>query len=136
MASFVAAPENLASIRRYVEESALSLQADPAAVDDMVQAVDEAATNIIFHGYAGKPGKLEIGITREEASLVARLRDWAIPFDPTQFPPPDLSSPLEKRNPGGLGICLIRQFVDQVKYQAITQGGNELILIKKAFNNA
>jgi len=133
MASFVANPENLALIRRFVDEIGRGLQADQAAVDDMVQAVDEAAANIIFHGYAGKPGALEIDITREEAALVVRLRDWTAHFDPTRFPPPDLSIPLEKRHPGGLGIYLIYQYVDQVKYRAIPQGGNELILVKKAF---
>jgi serine/threonine-protein kinase RsbW len=133
MASFVADPENLAAIRRFVEESARRLQADRAAVDDMVQAVDEAATNIMIHGYEGKPGKLAIDITRDEKSLSVRIRDWATPFDPTQYPTPDLSSSLEERHPGGLGIFLMRQYVDQVKYQAMDQGGNELILLKKAF---
>ncbi len=133
MASFFAKPENLASIRRFVDETGRGLRADQGAVDDMVQAVDEAAANIIFHGYAGKPGALEIDITREEASLVVRLRDRAAQFDPTRFPPPNLSAPLEKRHPGGLGIYLIHQFVDQVKYRAIPQGGNELTLVKKAF---
>jgi serine/threonine-protein kinase RsbW len=133
MTFFIAEAGNLAEIRRFVDETAQMLRADQAAIDDMVQAVDEAAANIIFHGYAGKSGILEIDVTREDASLVVRLRDQAAQFDPTRIPAPDLTTPFMKRRPGGLGIYLIHRYVDQVQYRAITQGGNELTLIKKAF---
>jgi len=132
-ASFAAELENLAVIRRFAEETAQSLQANQAAIDDMIQAVDEAVTNIIVHGYAGRPGTIEVRVKRAGNSLVVRLRDQAPRFDPTAVPPPNLTLPLEKRRPGGLGVHLIRQFVDQVRYRAAPQGGNELTLVKKAF---
>jgi len=132
-ASFVAERENLAVIRRFVEEMSQDLGADQAATDDMIQAVDEAVTNIIVHGYAGRSGMIEIQVKRDRDSLVVCLRDQAPRFDPTTLPPPDLISPLEKRRLGGLGVYLIRQFVDQVHYRAMPQGGNELTLVKRAF---
>jgi serine/threonine-protein kinase RsbW len=132
-ATYTAVLDNLALIRRYVAKIACDLQAEQAAIDDMVQAVDEAVANIILHGYAGKPGALEIEVSREDTLLVVRLRDQASQFDPTRVPPPDLSTPLEKRPLGGLGIYLINQFVDQLQYRAIPQDGNELTLMKKAF---
>jgi serine/threonine-protein kinase RsbW len=133
MAFFQADLKNLSSIRTFVELTARELQADQAAIDDMVQAVDEAATNIITHGYAGNQGRLEIDVKKEDRSLVVYLRDGTVQFDPTKFPPPDLSIPLEERPPGGLGIYLINQCVDKLRYRALPQGGNELILVKKAF---
>jgi serine/threonine-protein kinase RsbW len=133
MAFFNAEVGNLAVIRRFVEETSQQMGADQNAIDDMIQAVDEAAANIIIHGYAGSSGILEIDITREDASLVVRLRDQAAQFDPTRIPAPDLSIPWTKRRPGGLGVYLIHQYVDKVMYRARPQGGNELTLIKKAF---
>ena len=132
-ASFTAELENLVLIRRFVEKTAQNLQADQAAIDDIIQAVDEAACNIIVHGYAAKPGIIEIEVKRERDTLAVRLRDQAAQFDPTTVPPPDLTIPLEKRCPGGLGIHLIREYMDQVRYLAMPQGGNELTLGKKAF---
>jgi len=132
-ASFAAELENLAVIRRFAEETAQSLQANQAAIDDMLQAVDEAVTNIIVHGYAGRPGTIEAQVKRAGDSLIVRLRDQAPRFDPTTVRPPDLTLPLEKRRPGGLGVHLIRHFVDQVHYHTAPQGGNELTLVKKAF---
>jgi len=132
-ASFAAELENLTVIRRFAEETAQGLQARQAAINDMIQAVDEAVTNIIVHGYAGRPGPIEVELKRESDSLVVCLRDQAPRFDPTTVPSPDLTLALEKRGPGGLGLYLIRQFVDQVRYRAMPQGGNELTLVKKAF---
>jgi serine/threonine-protein kinase RsbW len=132
-ASFAAKLENLVLIRRFVEKTARSLQADQAAIDDVIQAVDEAATNIIIHGYAGKPGMIDVEVKREVDSLIVHLLDQAPQFDPTTVPPPDLTLPLEKRRPGGLGIHLIREYMDQVRYLAMPQVGNKLTMVKKAF---
>lgn len=122
---------NLAVIRRFVEETATALKADCGAIDDMIQAVDESATNIIVHGYQGRPGHIEIEVTQEGNVLVVRLRDQAHLFDPTRAPPPDLTLPLERRRVGGLGIHLTRQFTDSMTYRITSEGGNELTLRKK-----
>ena len=122
---------NLAVIRRFVEETATALKADRRAIDDMIQAVDESATNIIVHGYRGRPGHIEIEVTQEGNVLVVRLRDQAPLFDPTRAPPSDVTLPLERRRFGGLGIHLTRRFTDSVTYRITSEGGNELTLRKK-----
>lgn len=119
-------------IRRFVEEKAAALEADPEAISAVVQAVDEAATNIIVHGYQKEPGIIEIEIWGEGDAFVVRLRDQAPPFDPTTLPEPDLSLSLEERPFGGLGVFLIKQFMDEMRYRVTPQGGNELTLVKKS----
>jgi serine/threonine-protein kinase RsbW len=131
--SFSAELDNLAVIRLYIEETAQAYQAQNKAVGDLIQAVDEAVTNIIVHGYLGKPGQIELEVERENEFLVVRIRDQAPYFDPTVVPPPDLSLPLQKRPLGGLGVHLMRVFVDEMRYSALSQGGNELTLAKRAF---
>ncbi len=123
---------NLGAMRRFVEESTLSLFADARTAYALVHAVDECTTNIIEHGYGHQPGSIEIEINRVGDNLVIVLRDHAPPFDPTGVPPPDLTRPLEQREPGGLGIYLTRQMVDQWHYRTLPDGGNELTLIKLA----
>jgi serine/threonine-protein kinase RsbW len=122
---------NLAVIRRFVEETATALKANRDAIDDMIQAVDESATNIIVHGYRDQPGHIEIEMTQEGNALVVRLRDQAPLFDPTRAPPCDVTLPLERRRFGGLGIHLTRRFTDSVTYRTTSEGGNELTLRKK-----
>ena len=122
---------NLGKIRHFVEDSTLSLSANENTAYALAHAVDECATNIIEHGYRGRPGTIEIEIDRAGDNLTIVLRDHAPPFDPTGVPPPDLTRPLEEREPGGLGIYLARQMVDQWHYRALSDG-NELTLIKQA----
>jgi serine/threonine-protein kinase RsbW len=123
--------KNLSSIRTFVEEEAAALGAQPKAVADMLLAVDEAATNIMVHGYQGRPGAIEIEVSRRQDDLVVRLRDQAAPFDPNQVPPPDLTLPLEERPIGGLGVYLITRLMDEMQHRIRPEGGNELILVKK-----
>ncbi len=122
---------NLRIIRRFLEEKATALGANPEALYDVILAVDEAATNIMVHGYCGQPGPIEIQVGREGDSLLVRLRDRATPFDPHDVPPPDLSLPLEERPIGGMGVYMMKQLVDHVIHFVPPQGGNELTLIKK-----
>jgi serine/threonine-protein kinase RsbW len=122
---------NLTTIRRFVSEAATNLGAEHAAIDDMIQAVDESVTNIIVHGYEGQPGTIEIEVAREEDNLAVRIRDYAPPFDPTTHPAPDLTLPLERRRLGGMGIHLSRKCTDAVIYRVTPDGANELTLLKK-----
>ncbi len=127
--------KRLGAIRRFVEEAAAGMGVDTQAIADMVQAVDEAATNIITHAYRGRPGSIDLDVELEGEWLVVRLRDQGPPFDPTKFPRPDLTVPLERRKPGGLGIHLMRSFTDSMAWRRTPEGGNELTLTKRATAN-
>jgi serine/threonine-protein kinase RsbW len=122
--------ENLSAIRDFVEDAATRLHAAPAAIPNIVLAVDEMVTNIIEHGYRGQPGSIEIDVSTREDALIIQLRDQAPPFDPTIVPPPNLSIPFDERTPGGLGIYLTRKVMDDVQHRATAVHGNDLTLIK------
>jgi len=136
----IAEVKNLSEIRRFVQEKASALVLDslrqglvldPAVIPNVILAVDEAVSNIIVHGYQGQGGAIEIEVSREGDALVIRIRDEAAPFDPTIVPPPDVTLPLAQRIPGGLGIHLIRQIMDEMTHRVTSQGGNELTLVKR-----
>jgi serine/threonine-protein kinase RsbW len=128
---FVAAQvENLAEIRRFVREEAAALGAVEEAICDLELAIDEAACNIICHGYEGLGGIIQVAVERDGDRLIVRLCDEAPLFDPTRYPLPNVTLPLEQRPLGGLGIFLIRQSVDEIAYRVPPEGGNELTLIK------
>lgn len=122
---------NLAVIRRFVKEAATALEVEPSLIPKLQLAVDEAATNIILHGYRNQDGNLEIELEHAGPDLVIRLRDEAAPFDPTLLPAPDVTLPLAERSPGGLGVYLIRRTMDEVLHRLTASGGNELTLIKR-----
>ncbi len=129
----VAELRDLAAIRDFIGGAAASLNVDLPVIPDILQAVDESATNIIVHGYRGRPGQIDIDVKREGNFLVVRLRDQATPFDPTTVPDPDVTLPLDERPIGGLGVYLTRRLMDAMTHRVTPQGGNELTLAKKAF---
>jgi len=62
--------------------------------------------------------------------LVIKIRDWGKPFDPDSVSPPDTESELSERKLGGLGVFLMRQMMDEVRYVFHPRRYNELIMIK------
>ncbi len=123
--------KDLADIRHFVTVTGTQVSLESNVIAALRQAVDEAVSNILLHGYQGQAGPLRLDIGRKGADLWIRLRDEAPPFDPTQVPPPDSTIPLPLRPPGGLGLPLIRQAIDELRYRPLPDTGNELTLIKR-----
>ena len=121
----------LAVLQQFVEEQVRLLEVESSAVYDVLLAVDELAMNIVVHGYRDERGTIEVEMRTVGDALEVRLRDQAPPFDPTRVPTPDTTLPLELRPPGGMGILLVRHFMDSMVHRILPEGGNELILIKK-----
>ena len=124
-------PNVLKDMRQFTAACARSAGFDERESAGIVLAVDEAASNIIQHGYNGKPGWIEIEVEISEG-LVVRLIDQAAPFDPCTVPEPNLALPLSRRPVGKLGVYLMRKNVDQVRHRPLPDGGNELTLIKRS----
>jgi serine/threonine-protein kinase RsbW len=123
---------NLRAIRSFVDEQARLVSVPQRRIDDLVLAVDEAATNIVLHGYEGRVNTassvIEIEVQFQDHVFSVTLRDQAPPFDPTATPVVDELPPLDERGPGGLGIFLIRKSVDEFRYRRTPTGWNELTL--------
>ncbi|HSL76052.1 MAG TPA: ATP-binding protein, partial [Candidatus Limnocylindrales bacterium] len=120
--------ERLAELRAAVREVAERWDAPPDCTGDLVQAIDEAATNIIRYGYRGEPGEIEMTADLHGDDIVITLADRAPAFDPVMVPPPDLSVPPLHRKPGGMGVHLMRLSTDSMEHRARPGGGNILTL--------
>ena len=119
----------MAEIRAFVRTAATDAGASPDVVADAVQAIDEAATNVVVHGYRGAPGELEVHSAVRDGRIELRLLDRAPTFDPSSVPEPDLAVPPLERRPGGMGVHLIRAATDETRHHPRPGGGNELILV-------
>ncbi len=85
--------------------------------DDLLLALDEAASNVILHGYAGAPGEVLVRARAAPGGVELLVADRAPPFDPLAAPLPDLDAPLEDRPTGGLGVYLIRRLMERAEYR-------------------
>ena len=120
----------LAEVRAAVRDVARACEAPATCMDDLVQAVDEAVTNTIVHGYSGEPGTIDLTAELVGDDIVITIEDRASLFDPTSVPSPDLSVPPQHRRPGGMGVHLIRSAVDSMEHRPRPGGGNILVLTR------
>ena len=123
--------DHVADVRGLIREVAGACDAPKPCMDDLVQAVDEAATNVILHGYRSTPGWIDVAAERIGDRIVVTVTDEAPSFDPTAVPEPDLSIPPKRRRPGGMGIHLIREATDRLEHESRPGGGNILTLDRR-----
>ena len=92
---------------------------------------EELVVNVASYAYPdGADDYLDVEIIRDEGHITLRFRDGGVPFNPLEREAPDTSLPIEERPIGGLGIYLVRQFMDTVEYE-YTNGENILTVKKK-----
>ena len=91
-------------------------------------ALDELITNTVSYGLRGvaRP-RIEVGLQVHDSWLVLSIVDNGEKFDPTENTNPDVSSPVDERPIGGLGLHLIKTFADRVRYE-YSGGKNRLTL--------
>lgn len=119
-------PRVLAFVDAFCRERGLA--ADIAF--DARLAIDEICTNVIEHGYRDlPPGPIALDIAVHPDRLVIGIADRGRAFDPRSASPPDLLSPIERREVGGLGCHLVRSVMDAIDYRS-TDGENFLTLTK------
>lgn len=108
--------DELARLMRAIEGFCGDVGAADVAPDFMLCA-EELVTNIILHGFAGKPGHaIEVNIAYAAAGISVDIRDDAPAFDPTAPIFPDLDAPIEDRAIGGLGRHLVSTLMERFCY--------------------
>jgi serine/threonine-protein kinase RsbW len=89
----------------------------PSDVEFILQLVlEELFTNMVRHN---PEGSSEIGIVLQLSDghvIVELSEDTEQPFDPASHPEVDVRASLEQRKPGGLGIHLVKKFMDDMSY--------------------
>jgi anti-sigma regulatory factor (Ser/Thr protein kinase) len=94
--------------------------------------IEEIATNIVKYGYdQGAQGVIQLQYTHERGALSVTIRDRGRPFDPREAPDPDMVDDPVTRQIGGLGLFLVRESSDELRYSHDrVSGWNELVVIK------
>jgi anti-sigma regulatory factor (Ser/Thr protein kinase) len=130
-AVFSAEIQELHQILEWVRLRLAKAGFEKGAIRKMELASEEALVNVINHGYAGRKGKVEIGLKWTPGHVEIVVRDWGPPFDPlANAPNVDPEAPLDERGIGGLGVYLMRQVMDEVVYKRENET-NVLIMVKR-----
>ncbi|MEW6093776.1 MAG: ATP-binding protein [Chloroflexota bacterium] len=131
-AIFPARFDQLNAIREFVTQAAKDAGMDESNICAVEMAVDEACSNIVEHAYKDRPeGDIECTCDSTDSDLMIILRDHGRPFNVSTVPNPDLLSTLEDRKVGGLGVFLIHNLMDEVRYEHLGEAGNVLTMVRR-----
>ena len=113
-------PNELSSVRKmsdWLDAIILEMDMSEEIVFKFDLCANEAVTNIISYAYP-ENGKheIELSLRLESGVLSLEIEDDGIPFNPLDRWPHVQPESLEKAEIGGLGIDLIRQFMDECHY--------------------
>ena len=130
---FESETRELARVRAFVEAAAEEGGVGPGERRRLALAVDEAVSNVIEHGYLGRPdGPIEVEVRIEGRQRVEiRIRDEGRRFDASaarpEAPRPGADGELRTR---GYGLLLIHRLMDEVRYCLQRERVNELTLVR------
>ena len=122
-------PAELEPLRQKAEAFAIQVGMDENQAGRVVLALDEALTNIIRHAYEGASDRpIEIRLLKMENKLVVVIRDYGRIVHPSAIHSRDL----DDVRPGGLGVHIMNECMDEVKFVPADEGGGTVLtMIKK-----
>jgi len=123
-------PEDTGRVEQWVREFADAVQLSPAARNAFDVSLVEWLTNVISYGYEDA-GEHWIAVRFLAGAGKARVEveDDGREFNPLGRRSVDTTVQLDKRTPGGLGIHLIRQYMEALDYRR-TNGKNLLVMTR------
>jgi len=128
---FKARAEELQRVRTKVRETCEHCGCPADVTQDLVIALGEACQNVVRHAYKGvDDGEATLKILCKNGILEFNLQDYGEPVEGEKTRP-DWPETL---NPGGLGVCIIHDIMDEVEYLPASPGspqGNMLRLVKR-----
>ena len=97
----------------------------------LLVSIEEILTNIIKYGF-DEEGIHPIHVTfrHNQGQIEMEFEDRGREFNPLEIEEPDLDTPIENRQLGGLGIHLVRQMMDEAKYRR--EGDKNILMLRKA----
>lgn len=121
----------ISKLNGFIEDIGNEFSLTPDVVFNLNLVLEEAVVNVINYAYPKEEHQfIYLSARLHEGSIILVLTDTGKEFDPTLAPEADVTLGAEDRQIGGLGIFLIRQIMNEVKYERI-EGKNVLTLEKK-----
>ena len=121
----------LSVVRQAVASAAGLMGFDATAILQLQMAIDEACINVIEHGSRGMGSSfIKLKLQPLPEKLVMHVHDRCERFSPLERELPDLNDYFNAPSQRGLGLVILRKFVDEIDHSYRANSGNKLCLTK------
>lgn len=128
-----AALENLEPVLSFLNQALSEFGVSKGTRIELDVAVEELFVNIAHYAYAPDAGDAVIRLEIDGESVSITLEDWGKPYNPLEKPDPDITLSAEERPIGGLGVYMVKESMDDVRY--VRRDGKNCITIRKVYKN-
>ena len=127
-----AVDENLHRVIAFLEQGLEQAGCPLKAQMQLDVAAEEIFVNIAHYAYAPNVGtaRISLEIAGDVPTATVTFADRGVPYDPLAKPDPDVTLDAEHRAVGGLGVYMVKQTMDEVRY-AYEDGQNVLTMVKR-----
>ena len=109
--------KSLEKISRFISEFITTSNIDDSHAIPINLVVEELFTNMVKYN-AENTNDISVSLNKDGSRLIISLTDFDVePFDVTKRGKVNVDQLLEDRKPGGLGIHIVKKFVDKIDYQ-------------------
>ncbi len=128
---FASSTKNLALLRNFIEAKAIEFGFDESTISQIILSVDEACTNIIKHAHKYNDEEMiEVEIQTDKSQFKIIMKYKGNGFDPNNLNSPDMKDYFENFKIGGLGVPIMKKFMNKIEYVHKNSDYNYLTLIK------
>ena len=123
--------ENIEIVTNFVNEQLKALDCPMKTQMQIDIAIDELFGNIAHYAYHPAVGNatVRVEVTEEPLAVIVTFIDGGVPYDPLKAVKPDITLSAEERQPGGLGIYMVKKSMDEIAYEY--KDGKNILSIKK-----
>lgn len=113
--------DNLHIVLEFLEEQLEAHEASMKVINVMSISVEEMFANVCMYAYEGIEGPKEctIGIGFDGDVANVTLTDGGLEFNPLEKDDPNIHASAEERGIGGLGIFMVKKYMDECTYERI-----------------
>lgn len=126
---------HLAAIREMIKSTASRCFGQDTLAAKITLAVDEAVANVMEHAYEGmENGDVRVAVYADGEKFTVTVTDQGRQFNPDSIANPNILMHVKEGKRNGLGIFIIRQVMDEIKYTFVQNKHNELRMVKYISN--
>ena len=125
---FIAEKKELDNIIMFIN-SEIEKDVDKKTLMKIDVVIEEIFVNIASYAYKEEKGFVDISIKNENNKIIISFEDMGVPFNPLLKEDPDVTLSAENREPGGLGIYMMKKMMDNVEY--IYKDNKNILVIEK-----